>query len=392
VISREAVVGVYPVKPLGEVVEFLDSQRKPVKESERRAGSYPYYGANGQQGTIDGYLFDESLVLLAEDGGFFDQPDRGIAYRISGKTWVNNHAHVLRPKPILDLGYLCRVLENYDVTPYVTGTTRGKLTKSGASEIPLPLPPIAQQKRIAAILDRAEELRSLRRQALGALDAIAQSIFLEMFGDPVTNPKSWVRVHFSDLLSAIESGRSPNCLDRPVEDEEWGVLKLGAVTWCEYNPLENKALPSNEKPNLSLEVKPGDLLFTRKNTFELVAACALVRSTPPRLLLPDLIFRFRSKPNAPIGLCFLHQLLINPAKRREIQKLASGSASSMPNISKTKLETVLIELPPLPLQQEFARRVEAIEQLKTTHRESLAQLDALFASLQHRAFRGELSP
>jgi type I restriction enzyme S subunit len=77
-------------------------------------------------------------------------------------------------------------------------------------------------------------------------------------------------------------------------------------------------------------------------------------------------------------------------KRREIQKLASGSASSMPNISKTKLQTVLIETPPLSLQQEFARRVESIEALKATHRDSLAHLNALFASLQHRAFRGEL--
>ena len=285
--------------------------------------------------------------------------------------------------------HYCRTLETI-IRHQGASTTLPLLTKGRFQELEIPLPPIAQQKRIAAILDRAEELRGLRRQALGALDAIAQSIFLEMFGDPTTNPKSWIRVRFSDLLSAIESGRSPNCLDRPVEDEEWGVLKLGAVTWCEYNPLENKALPSNEKPDLSLEVKPGDLLFTRKNTFELVAACALVRSTPPHLLLPDLIFRFRTKPNAPIDLCFLHQLLINPAKRREIQKLASGSASSMPNISKTKLETVLIEVPPLSLQQEFARRVEAIEQLKTTHRQSLTQLDALFASLQHRAFRGDL--
>ena len=203
VISRDTVVGVYPVKSLGEVVEFLDSQRKPVKESERCLGLYPYYGANGQKGTIDRYLFDEPLILLAEDGGFFDQPERGIAYRISGKTWVNNHAHVLRPKPILDLDYLCRVLENYDVTPYVTGTTRGKLTKSGASEIPIPLPPIAEQKRIAAILDKAEELRSLRRKALAELDAIVQSIFLEMFGDPIGNSKNWI---VDELQNVVKQG------------------------------------------------------------------------------------------------------------------------------------------------------------------------------------------
>ena len=96
-ITRDAVGGAFPVRPLGEVVEFLDSKRRPVKEADRKPGPFPYYGANGQQGTIDAYIFDEPLVLLAEDGGFFDAPERGICYRISGKTWVNNHAHVLRP-------------------------------------------------------------------------------------------------------------------------------------------------------------------------------------------------------------------------------------------------------------------------------------------------------
>src|SRR6516225_841334 len=132
-IDRRSVGFIYPVKPLGEVVDFLDSRRRPIRESDRVAGPFPYYGANGQQGTIDKYIFDEPLVLLAEDGGFFDQPERGIAYRISGKTWVNNHAHVLRPKLQVNLDYLCRVLENYDVTPFITGTTRGKLTNSTLS-------------------------------------------------------------------------------------------------------------------------------------------------------------------------------------------------------------------------------------------------------------------
>jgi type I restriction enzyme S subunit len=163
VISRSSVNGKHPVRHLGEVVEFLDGQRKPVTESDRKPGPYPYFGANGQQGTIDGFIFDEPLVLLAEDGGHFETPDRGIAYRISGKTWVNNHAHVLRPKPQISLDYLCRVLENYDVTPFVTGTTRGKLTKGGAKEIPIPLPPLPEQRRIAAILDKVEDLRAQRR-------------------------------------------------------------------------------------------------------------------------------------------------------------------------------------------------------------------------------------
>lgn len=270
------------------------------------------------------------------------------------------------------------------------GGAQPNISQQIIKEAKIPLPPLTEQKRIAAILDKAEEVRSQRRQALAQLDALTQAVFLEMFGDPVSNERGWSQIPLGELLSAIESGRSPNCLDRSVQYGEWGVLKLGAVTWYQYKPSENKALPPKEKPNVALEVKVGDLLFTRKNTYELVAACALVRSTPPHLLLPDLIFRFRLKPDAPIDLVFLHQLLINQKKRLEIQKLASGSASSMPNISKSKLQIMLIEVPPLSLQQEFAQRVEAITQLKASHRESLAQLNALFASLQHRAFRGEL--
>jgi len=390
VISRNSINGAFPIKRLGEVVEFLDSKRRPVTESDRRAGPYPYYGANGLQGTIDDFIFDEPLVLLAEDGGHFGEPERGIAYRISGKSWVNNHAHVLRPTADIELAYLCRVLENYDVTPFVTGTTRGKLTKAGASEIVIPLPPLAEQRRIAEVLDRAEAVRAKRRAALAQLDSLTQSLFLDLFGDPVTNPKDWPRVKFGNLLANIDSGWSPKCLDRPVIGKEWGILKLGAVTWCEYNAAENKALPPDVEPDAALEVKPGDLLFARKNTYELVAACALVRETPPRLLMSDLIFRFRLRPEAKVDSSFLHQLLIYPTKRREIQKLAGGSAGSMPNISKARLQTTDVEVPPLPLQREFARRVGAVEKLKTAQRASLAELDALFAALQHRAFRGEL--
>ena len=97
-ISRNSFTGAYPTKRLEEVVEFLDSMRRPITESDRRAGPFPYYGANGLQGTIDEFIFDEPLVLLAEDGGHFGSPERGIAYRVYGKEWVNNHANVLRPK------------------------------------------------------------------------------------------------------------------------------------------------------------------------------------------------------------------------------------------------------------------------------------------------------
>jgi type I restriction enzyme, S subunit len=272
-----------------------------------------------------------------------------------------------------------------------TGANLPRLSPRALADLKLPLPPLPEQRRIAAILDKADALRAKRRAALAQLDTLTQTIFLGMFGDPAANPKAWPRVRFNELLANIDSGWSPNCLDRPVVGQEWGVLKLGAVTSCEYNEAQNKALPPEVEPDASIEVKPGDLLFARKNTYELVAACALVRETRHRLLMSDLIFRLRLRPRAAVDSCFLHQLLIYPTKRRDIQRLAGGSAGSMPNISKARLGSIAIEVPPSELQREFRRRIAVVESQKSIQRASLSMLEALFATLQHRAFTGDLT-
>ena len=168
------------------------------------------------------------------------------------------------------------------------------------------------------------------------------------------------------------------------------MLKLGAVTRCKYTDVENKSLPESFKPRPELEVKVGDLLFSRKNTRELVGACALVFDTRQKLMLSDLIFRFRFKSGVELDPLFLWGLLTESNKRKQVQTLASGSAGSMPNISKSRLLTLPIELPPLPLQKEFARRVTEIRELEASQAASRTRLDALFQSMLHRAFNGDL--
>lgn len=254
----------------------------------------------------------------------------------------------------------------------------------------LPLPPLPEQRHIATILDKADALRTQRREALAQLDRLAQAIFVEMFGDPVANTKRWPKQTLGELLTSIDSGWSPVCLERPTVGDEWGVLKLGAVTKCVFDHRENKALPPGVRPDAAIEVKPGDLLFSRKNTYELVAACAYVEATPPRLMMSDLIFRLQVRDKAPLNKRYLHALLTNRRKRAEVQKLAGGSAGSMPNISKAKLLGMQIELPPISNQEEFAVRVQAAGKHKSVCESALAEADALFTSLQHRAFRGEL--
>ena len=253
----------------------------------------------------------------------------------------------------------------------------------------IPLPPLAEQRRIAEVLDRAEALRAKRRAALAELDSLTQSLFLDLFGDPVTNPK-WPEVMVSDFVAGFESGKSIVADDEDDTTSPYRVLKVSAVTSLEFRPEQSKAMPPDYSPPPSHFVRAGDLLFSRANTAELIGATAYVASTPANLLLPDKLWRFVWHKTPKADPHFVRFLFQQPKFRREIGQRASGTSGSMKNISQEKVLTIKVGLPPIALQQEFARRVGAVEKLKAAQRTALAEQDALFATLQHRAFRGEL--
>jgi type I restriction enzyme S subunit len=138
------------------VSEILDNLRKPINSTERggRIGNIPYYGATGQAGWIDDYLFDEELVLVGEDGAPFFDKTKNVAYLVNGKSWVNNHAHVLKAiSKISSNKFLLHFLNQFDYKDFVGGTTRLKLTQGDLKIIPVPLPPLPEQQRIVAKLD-----------------------------------------------------------------------------------------------------------------------------------------------------------------------------------------------------------------------------------------------
>jgi type I restriction enzyme S subunit len=273
----------------------------------------------------------------------------------------------------------------------VAGGTAGSMPKiSGAKlkELQISLPPIEEQRRIAAILDRADAVRRKRQEAIALTEELLRSAFLEMFGDPVANPKEWEMVALEDCLIDIESGWSPECDSRTAEAEEWGVLKLGAVTYGHFDPDQNKALFPDTIPRPELEVKVGDLLITRKNTYELVGASAYVYSTRSKLLLPDLIFRLCLK--ASIDPVYLWQVLSQKSTRTQLSKLASGTSGSMPNISKARLRTLLVSLPPMENQMKYRNFVMHFWKQQYQQKGSSQVTDDLFNSLLQKAFRGEL--
>lgn len=326
------------------------------------------------------------LVSWSASLGVYEWSDPEVAL-------VNQHIfRVVPDADVVDKGYLRHGLSTALVSMerHLHGATMKHVNRSEFLGTEIPLPSIPEQRRIAAILDHADALRAKRREALARLDELTQSIFIDMFGDSRTIYTRWQRTALKDVLTDIESGRSPTCHARPASGEEYGVLKLGAVTYGVFDPSQNKALPEGVEPHTRYEVRAGDLLFTRKNTADLVGAAALVRETRAKLLLPDLIFRLRIDPESRMEPAYLQAAMMYPPIRRGIQVLAGGSAGSMPNISKAKLRTVDLPHPPAELQLAFARRVQSVERLKEDHRVALTELDALFASLQSRAFRGEL--
>lgn len=252
----------------------------------------------------------------------------------------------------------------------------------------IPLPSIPEQRRIAAILDHADALRAKRREALARLDELTQSIFIDMFGDPVANNRNWTAGTVGDFVDRFEGGRNIVGSDDP--DDGYRVLKVSAVTSLSYRESESKPLPAGYVPPANHLVQPGDLLFSRANTSELVGATALVTDTDGRTALPDKLWRFKWKDEHAAAPGYVAALFQRPSFRRKVSDRATGSSGSMKNIAQSKVLSIPVGIPPADLQWEFESSRTAIETVKAHHRVALAELDALFAALQSRAFRGEL--
>jgi type I restriction enzyme S subunit len=313
----------------------------------------------------------------------------------SERANVNQHVCVIRPDAhVLNARYLSCFIATPEFQRSIqqaqVGGTRQALTFSQIADFEVPFPPIAEQRRIAEVLDRAEALRAKRRAALAQLDALTQSIFLDLFGDPTSNPKGWPIRPVSDYVAEFQGGRSIEAESGEHAITVNRVLKISAVTGMRFLPHESKPVPDSYDPPHEHFTKTGDLLFSRANTTELVGAVAYVETTPPNLLLPDKLWRFVWRLPLAVTPLFVWALFQTPTVRREIARRATGTSGSMKNISQAKVFGIKTILPPFSLQREFACRIAAVEQMKATQRAALAELDALFAVLQHRAFRGEL--
>lgn len=162
----------WEIKTLNSVCDFLDSQRIPIKDIDRAkiSGIYPYYGASGIIDYVNKYIFDDDLILLAEDGANIINRSTPIAFLVNGKIWVNNHAHVLKVRPNTDRYYLCAYLESLKYDKYNTGTAQPKLNRETCEKIPVLVPPLPEQRKIADILNTWDKAIEKQTQLIEKLE------------------------------------------------------------------------------------------------------------------------------------------------------------------------------------------------------------------------------
>ena len=147
-------------KTLGELAENLDFKRKPITSGLREAGDIPYYGASGIVDYVKDYIFDGDLLLVSEDGANLLARNTPIAFSISGKTWVNNHAHVLKFETYAERRFVEYYLNSIDLTPYISGAAQPKLNKKNLESIRIPNPLPTKKEQIVSILDKFDALTS----------------------------------------------------------------------------------------------------------------------------------------------------------------------------------------------------------------------------------------
>jgi len=268
------------------------------------------------------------------------------------------------------------------------GATFKEVSKTAVARIEVPLPPLPEQLQIAEVLDRVEAVRAKRRAALAQLDTLTQALFLDLFGDPATNPKGWPETHLlgdvAEIVSGFTKGRKLNGKKTRLVP----YLTVVNVQDRSLNLSKVKKVEATEDEIQRFRLVPNDLLLTEGGDPDKLGRGSLWNSELPECIHQNHVFRVRLTIED-LDPLFLSWLVGSQRGKRYFLRSAKQT-TGIASINMTQLRRFPLLFPPLDLQREFARRVAAVDKLKRTHRASLAELDTLFAALQHRAFRGEL--
>ena len=385
-------------KKLGEVWDILDNLRKPITKRDRQSGPYPYYGATGIQDHVAGYIYDEDLILVGEDGARWGAGESS-AYKISGKSWVNNHAHVLRPhRDILLDDWLVYYLNISDLSGYITGTTVKKLNQAKLRSIEIPLPPIAEQKKIVArlegLLGKIKEAKRLRAEAQEAaqnlLPAELHRIFTQQHSNILQNvgmSSKWEEKELGEIVDEIKSGFACGKQNEVAN----GIVHLrthNIDTEGNLNFYKTTQIPKELVNENAFGLKVGDILFNNTNSTELVGKTALVRKDFPYAFSNHLT-RIRVNKNVALPEWIVH--VFNTFWRDKFFERICNRWVGQSGINQTTLKKFKIPLPPVAEQKKIVARLDSlsakIRRLQEYQKSTVSDFISLEQSILSKSFQ-----
>ncbi|EAH4981107.1 restriction endonuclease subunit S [Campylobacter coli] len=390
-------IKIWKINKLEKICEILDNKRVPISQKDRISGIYPYYGASGIVDYIDKYIFDEELVLIGEDGAKWDAFENS-AFIASGKYWVNNHAHILKPNnEILINKFLVYFLNYSNLEKYITGATVKKLNQQKLKQIEIPLPPLKEQERIVGILDESfakiDESIKILEQDLLNLDELMQSALQKAFNPLKDNvkenyklPQGWEWKSLGEIANT-SSGGTPSRNKKEYWENgniKWlksGELNDGYIDFIEENiteeAIKNSSAKIFQKGTLLIAMygaTAGKLGILNLDSTTNQAICAFLHKDKNIKFLEKFLFYF---------LFFL---------RDKIIKDSFGGAQ--PNINQTYIKNLQIPLPPIKEQEQIASHLDElsshVKNLKQNYQAQIKDLQELKKSLLDKAFKGNL--
>ena len=341
-------------------------------------------------------------ILIGMDGDFnvgkWQSEDALLNQRVcfiqsTSELLLNDYLFYFLPRPLKQIN---------DVTPSVTVK---HLSIKTIEAIMIPLPPIDEQRRIIVLIEslfsKLDEAKEKAQEVVDGFEARKAAILHKAFSGELTatwrkqrmvDIECWEAKLWGELIQRIEAGKNWKCEERPPYYNEFGVVKVSAVTWGEFNELESKTCTEPEQWNEKTQIRTGDFLFSRANTLQLVGNCVIVAEIERRLMLSDKILRLSF--NDLVEPYYVLYFTRSDFYRQQVENLASGNQESMRNISQSNMRMIEIPLPSIPEQQEIIKILDSLfrkeQQIKETAEETIIRIDMIKKSILSRAFRGEL--
>lgn len=377
--------------PLMETIDLHDNRRIPLNQRERaeRQGPFPYYGANGQVDSINDHIFDGDFILVAEDGGYFDNPARGVAYEVSGKFWVNNHAHILSPKDGIPRRYLTYVLNQLNWMPYVGGSTRLKLTQEGMRKIRIPLAPPGEREQIVAKLDSlfarsknaCEELVRIPR----LVERYKQSFLTTMFSSIDFEERA-----FGDLIAV--SPQNGLYLPKSSYGSGTPILRIENYGFEQARPItewKRVKVPTDQRGRYDLAVN--DIIVNRVNSpSHLGKSMVVTRDHIPAVFESNMM---RIQLSGEVLPEFIQQFLASDYGRERLTKNAKWAVNQA-SINQQDVRDTPIPVPPTRIQRKLLQRVrnmqKSLNAVLKQGNSATHMIERLNQAALAKAFRGEL--